>query len=31
MEVTTDNDTKYIFDNLSDAGAKFHNRIEHLA
>ena len=32
MEVTKDNDTKYnIFDKLSDARAKFHNRIEYLA
>ena len=31
MEVTTDNNTKYIFDKLSEAHAKFHNWIEHLA
>jgi hypothetical protein len=31
MEITTNNDTKIIFDKLSDAHGKFYNRIEHLA
>ena len=31
MEITSNNDMKYISDKLCDARAKFHNRTEHLA